>query len=159
MNKLPVYKYGGARTMVFLHGQYLKDFLEIWRKAKASEIVLPETDHPGYVSLEMLLKHVLGCGRLYLVWMCEQLKLPDPEIIRAPKPDVIEAGAEEYIDHLVRQWRTPLSKIEEESFDNPVYMSEWSMQYSIDSMLEHAVMHPILHRVQLQELLEEQSNS
>jgi uncharacterized damage-inducible protein DinB len=156
MNTLPVYKYGAARTMVFLHGQYLQEFLAIWKKAKGSEITLPETDHPGYVSLEMLLKHVLGGARHYLGWICEQLDLPDPEISPAPAPKVIEVEAEAYLEHLGRQWRTPLSEIAEERFDKPVYMSEWGMQYSIDSMLEHAVMHPILHRVELVELLEEQ---
>ena len=47
----------------------------------------------------------------------------------------------------------------QERFDNPVYLSEWGMQYSIDSMLEHAVMYPILHRFQLQELLKEQGKA
>lgn len=156
MNTLPTYKYGAARTMVFLHSQYLQEFLVVWKKAKAAELILPETDHPGYVSLDMLLKHVLGSARNYLVWICEQLNLPDPEIKPAPEAEKIEAEAEAYLKHLERQWRKPLSKIEETRFDKPVYMSEWGMEYSIDSMLEHAVMHPILHRVELVELLEEQ---
>ncbi len=157
MNPLAAYKYGAARTIVFLHGQYLEEFLAVWKKAQTSQITLPETEHPGYVSLEALLKHVLGSARHYMVWMCEQLDLPDPEIDPAPAPETIEAEAEAYLEHLARQWRTPLAEIEEERFDNPAYTSGWGMQYSIDSMLEHAVMHPILHRVELEELLEEQA--
>ena len=156
MEKFPPYEYRGARALVLLHDRYLREFWEIWKTSKASGVILPQTDHPGYVSLETLLKHVLGCARHYLVWICEQLELPDPEIRPAPTPDVIETEAEAYLDHLRDQWRTPLARIEEVRFDKPVYLSEWGMQYSIDSMLEHAVMHPILHRFQLQELLEEQ---
>ncbi len=156
MEKLANYQYRGARAMVLLHEQYLREFWETWKIAKAAGLVLPQTDHPGYASLETLLKHVLGCARHYLVWMCEQLELPDPEIRPAPTPDVIEAEAEDYLDHLRHQWRAPLSGIVEERFDKPLYTSQWDMQYSIDSMLEHAVMHPILHQFQLQELLKEQ---
>jgi hypothetical protein len=92
-----------------------------------------------------------------MVWMCEKLELPDPEIRPTPELDVIEVEAESYLAHLIDRWRLPLSEIEEERFDKPEYLSAWGTKYCVDSMLEHAVMHPILHRVQLQELLEEQS--
>jgi uncharacterized damage-inducible protein DinB len=143
--------------MVFLHGGYLQEFLEAWKRAKAARIRLPQSDHPGYVSLETLLAHVLGAARHYMVWMCEKLELPDPEIGPTPALEVIEAEAESYVAHLIDRWRLPLSEIEEERFDKPEYLSAWGTNYCVDSMLEHAVMHPILHRVQLQESLEEQS--
>ena len=155
MGNFPSYTYRGARAMVRLHDQYLREFWDTWKTCKASGVMLPRTDHPGYVSLETLLKHVLGSARHYLIWICEQLELPDPHIHPAPTPDVIEAEAEGYLDHLHRQWRTPLAEIAEERFDTPTYLAEWGTPYSLDSMLEHAVMHPILHRFQLQELLEE----
>jgi uncharacterized damage-inducible protein DinB len=126
-------------------------------KAKISEIVLPQTDDPNYVSLETVLEHVLGSARHYMRWMCEKLGLLDPTIRRAPELDVIEAEVEGYLAHLIDRWRLPLSEIEEERFDKPEYPSAWGTRYCVDAMLEHAVMHPILHRIQLQELLEEQS--
>jgi hypothetical protein len=156
MNTLPAYQYGGARTMVFLHGQYLQEFLTVWQKAKASKIVLPQTDDPNYVSMEMLLSHVLRAARSYMVWMCEKLALPDPEINLPPQLEVIEAEAGTYLTHLINQWRLPLAEVEEERFHKSEYLSNWGTRYCVDAMLEHAVMHPILHRVQLEELLEEQ---
>jgi hypothetical protein len=156
MNTLPAYQYGGARTMVFLHGQYLQEFLEMWQKAKASKIVLPQTDDPNYVSMETLLSHVLRAARNYMVWMCEKLALPDPEIKPPPQLEVIEAEAGNYLTHLIDRWRLPLAEVEEERFDKPEYSSNWGTRYCVEAMLEHAVMHPILHRVQLEELLEEQ---
>ncbi len=158
MNTLPAYQYGAARTMVFLHGQYLQEFLVVWQQAKAANIVLPQTDDPSYGSMEMLLSHVLRAARSYMVWMCENLALPDPEIKAAPQLDVIEAEAENYLTHLIDQWGLPLVEVEEERFHKPEYPSNWETRYCVDAMLEHAVMHPILHRVQLQDLLEEQKN-
>ena len=157
MNPLPAYRYGAARTMVYLHEQYMQEFLKVWQKAKAAEIALPPTDDPSYVSLEMLLRHVLRAARYYMVWMCENLALPNPEIKPVPELDVIEGGAESYLAHLTHQWRLPLAEVEEEQFNRPEYPSSWGVKYCVDAMLEHAVMHPILHRVQLEELLEEQA--
>ena len=141
--------------MVDLNGQYLREFLAVWKKAKTAEIDLPETDHPGYVSMEALLGHVLGAARSYLIWMTQMLELPDPKIEQLPSFEEIEAEADGYLTHLIQQWRTPLAEVEVERFGNQEYKSNWGVLYSIDSMLEHAVMHPILHRVQLQELMEE----
>ena len=155
MSTLPEYRYGSARTLVFLHGQYLRECFEAWRKARAYGIALPETDDPSYASLETLLEHVLGSARHYMRWMCEKLGLPDPGIGPAPKPEVIGAEAESYLAHLVDRWRLPLSEIDEERFNSPEHQSAWGVRYCIDAMLEHAVM----HRVQLQELLEEQSSA
>jgi uncharacterized damage-inducible protein DinB len=159
MNTLPEYRYSGGRTMVNLHSQYLQEFLAVWKKAKVAELDLPETDHPGYVSLEALLAHVLGAARHYMIWMTDKLELPDPMIDQTPALDVIETETDDYLAYLIKQWRTPLSQVEEERFDRPEHESSWGTRYCIDAMLEHAVMHPILHRVQLQELLEQQTST
>lgn len=156
-NTLPEYRYGAARTMAFLRGQYLLEFWAAWQQAKAINLQLPETDDPSYISLETLLAHALGADRSYLVWICKQLELPDPEIQPRPKIEVIAAQAEGYIAHLIERWRLPLAEVDEKRFHREEYLSNWGVRYCIDAMLEHAVMHPILHRVQLQELLEEQS--
>jgi len=154
---LPEYRYGAARTMVFLRGQYLLECLDIWQQAKAASIVLPETDDPSYVSLEGLLSHVLRADRGYLVWICKMLELPDPQIDPAPALDVIADQASSYLAHLIARWTTPLADVDEERFYRQEYESNWGVRYCIDAMLEHAVMHPILHREQLEELLQEQA--
>ena len=156
VNALPAYRYGSARTLVTLHGQYLLELLKTWQKANASRIVLPETDDQNYVSLETLLEHVLGSARYYMRWMCDKLELPDPVISSPPAVSVIEADAEDYVAHLIDRWQLPLAEVEEDRFNRPEYSLAWGTKYCIDAMLEHAVVHPILHRVQLQELLEEQ---
>ncbi len=154
---LPKYKYGAARTMVYLRGLYLQECHETWKQAKTAKIELPETDDPAYISLEALLSHVLRADRAYITWICKQLELSDPQINPAPEIEVIAEEAEDYIAHLIERWGMPLADVEEGRFHREEYVSNWGVRYCIDAMLEHAVMHPILHGEQLEELLFEQS--
>ena len=140
---------------MILHEQHQRSFLATWQTAKRVGIKLPETDDPDYSSLESLLVHVLGAARSYMMWMCEQLGLPHPGINPVPGESEIEASAESYLEHLLNAWRTPLSGLPEEAFHEPFESSRWGVQYWIDGMLEHAVMHPLRHEFQLNELLQE----
>ncbi len=151
--ELEGYRYGGARALVILHERQLRKFLVAWRRAKTAGIALPETDDPDYASLETVLRHVLWCARGYVVWMCEVLELPDPEIRPAPEADAAAAEAEDYVEHLVEKWRRPLAELTEEQAYRPSYTTRWKVDYCIDSMLEHAAMHPTRHRFQLEELI------
>ena len=97
------YRSRAVRAMVLLHEEHLRRFVQTWRLAMAVAASLPPTADPSYASLGALERHVLSAAVGYLVWICEVLRLPDPEVRR------------------------------------------------IDSMLEHAVMHPIRHSFQLDE--------
>ena len=71
------YQSRGARAMVFLHEHYLREFFDVWKKAKTTGVALPETSHSADVSFEMLLQQVFECARHLMEWMCETLELPD----------------------------------------------------------------------------------
>ena len=159
MENLINYHYRGARAMVLLHEKYLSQFLDTWKKAKASGVSLPQTDDHNYESFDLLLRHVLRWARGYMKWICEKLELPDPEIRAVPESDVIEAEAEDYISHLLEQWRKPLTDVPEDKYYKPEFTAPWKSNYCIDAMLEHAVMHPIRHDFQLREIIEQQKNT
>jgi uncharacterized damage-inducible protein DinB len=156
MNELKNYKYRGARALVILHGKQMRQCLEVWKQAKAANIKLPATTDEDYQSLETLLKHILRAARGYMVWICKQLELPDPEIRPAPEVEVIEKEADRYLEHVLERWHLPLADVPEDKFGPHSFISNWGEAFSIDSMLEHAVMHPIRHEFQLKELLEAQ---
>ena len=147
------YKYAGAKALVKLHEIHLQTFYETWKQAKQLGIKLPESDDPYYKSLDTLLYHVLRSARGYMIWMCEKLQLPDPMINETPSAEIIEEKAMEQIIHLLEQWRAPLQNVEPELFEDKVYKSNWGVEYCIDAMLEHAVMHPIRHEFQLKNLI------
>ncbi len=157
MNELNDYQYRGARALVLLHEAHMRQCLTTWKQAKAANLQLPQTEDPAYQSLEHLLRHILGAARGYMVWMCKQLEAPDPEIKTTPDIDTIEAEAEAYLAHVLERWRLPLAHIPEEKFGPHSFLSNWGEAFSIDSMLEHAVMHPIRHNFQLLELLQTQA--
>ena len=147
------YRSRAVRALVLLHEEHLRRFLVTWKRARAATVVLPTTADPAYVSLDTLLRHVLGAARGYMVWMCEVLDLPDPEIQVPPEPAVLSQDPESYMEHVLERWRAPLLDVGDERLETPEYPSRWQTRYCIDAMLEHAVTHPIRHAFQLDELL------
>ena len=143
--------------MVLLHEKHLRQCLDVWKEAKTANIKLPQTVDEDYQSLEALLEHILRAARGYMVWMCQKLDLPDPEIKLPPDVATIEAKVDDYLEHVLQRWRSPLADVTEDRFEPATYLSNWGTPYCIDAMLEHAVMHPIRHEFQLRELLERQN--
>lgn len=156
MRTLKKYKYNGARSLVLLHEKHLRSCLITWYEAKKSGVILPKTDDENYESLNTLLRHILRSAGNYMIWMCRKLELPDPQIEKEPEPSLIEMEADKYLSHIIERWRLPLSEVLEEKFHSPTYTSNWGVEYCIDAMLEHAVMHPIRHEFQLRNLLANQ---
>ena len=147
------YRSRAVRALVLLHDEQLRRFLDAWKRARAASVVLPVTNDPAYASLDTLLRHVLGAARGYMTWMCEVLELPDPEIHVAPEPAVLSKDPDAYMEHVLERWRTPLQEVGDDRLEAPEYPSRWQTRYCIDAMLEHAVMHPIRHAFQLEELV------
>lgn len=147
------YRSRAVRALVLLHEEHLRRFVAAWRRALAASVRLPVTDDPAYVSLEALGQHVLRSAGGYMVWMCEMLELPNPEIQPAPDVAAIVGEADEYLEHVLERWRAPLRDVSNEQLETPEYPSRWDTRYCIDAMLEHAVMHPIRHAFQLEELI------
>lgn len=64
-------------------------------------------------------------------------------------------SAGDYLEHVLERWRSgPLREIANEQLETPEYQSRWLSRYCIDSMLEHAVVHPMRHSFQLEELMQ-----
>jgi uncharacterized damage-inducible protein DinB len=139
-----------------LHDKHLRQCLDVWKQAKAANVKLPKTDNENYQSLEMLLEHILGSAGHYMIEICEYLELPHPAIREVPGVSTIEAEAEGYLEHVLERWRLPLVHVSEETLDQaPEISDSYRMPYY--GMLEHAVMHPVRHQFQLENLIKEQS--
>jgi uncharacterized damage-inducible protein DinB len=143
--------------MVHLHEEHLRSFVRTWKKSKELGIKLPETDDKDYESLETLLRHVFRAARGYMTWMCDKLELPDPKINPTPEAGEIATVTDSYLEHLIERWKNPLAAVTAEKFEDKLYTARWGVDYCIDAMMEHAVMHPIRHGFQLKNLIEKQS--
>jgi hypothetical protein len=142
---------------VLLHERHIQLFLSAWKAAHDADLILPVTSDPSYESLQTLGRHVLGAARNYVMWICEMLKLPDPGISLPPDLANIRNEADAYVEHLLEGWREALVDVSDDQLETPEYPSRWKTRYSIDAMLEHAVMHPIRHSFQLEELMRARS--
>lgn len=147
------YKYRGAEVLVTLHDEQMRRFLDTWRKAKHTGVQLPAVDDPDYSSLESLLGHVLRWARTYICWICEHLDLPDPGIPPLPDGGVTDANVDPYVTRLLDGWKIPLRDVEGRRIFRSEFVAPWGTRHSIEAMLEHAVMHPLRHRFQLEELM------
>ena len=147
------FRYNGARILVLLHEKYMISCINTWHDANSQHVILPETDDQDYQSMNTLLRHILRASRGYMTWICDKLDLPDPEIEKVPEADIIASSVNEYLTHVLERWRIPLVEIAEDRFHSPTYTSRWGVDYCIDAMLEHAVMHPIRHGFQLRNLI------
>jgi len=153
LSDLQQYRYRGARAMILMHEKAMREFVETWRKAKAVNVELPPTEDEDYASLETLLYHVFRAARGYMVWICDKLGLPDPQIMPPPPVEELDAKADEYLMHLNSRWRLPLMSVEEETMMRPSFRSRWNAEYCIEGMLGHALAHPMRHGFQLEEIM------
>ncbi len=153
-HQLPHFRYRGVRSLVLLHEQELTSFVDAWRVARDTGVSLPPVEDPSYASLESLLAHVLWWARDYMVWACEKLGLPEPGIGATPTAEAVAAQLDDYLEHLLERWRQPLAAIPEEPFFRPQHTTRWGIEYPVEALLEHAVVHPMRHRLQLLELME-----
>ena len=153
------YLYSGAGALVSLHEKGMSKFLITWKIAENKNLKLPDTDDADYISLETLLLHVLNSSGGYLKWICQKLELPDPKIEKPPEVKSIRNEAEKYLEYLFEKWKTPLTEVPKEKFFAKTYKSNWGVEYCIEAMLEHAVMHPIRHESQLNNLMKIQNTT
>ena len=152
-SNLPEYKHNGARSLVLLHEQHLRSCVKTWKLAKGKNVKLPKTDESDYASLQSLLRHILRASRGYMTWICQQLNLTNPQINPTPQAEEIESELDNYLEHLIEQWKLPLAYVEKDKFMDTAYKARWGVEYCIDAMLEHAVMHPLRHEFQLKNLM------
>ena len=152
MSDLPPHASNAVRALILLHEKELRAFLEAWRAGHAREVRLPDTTDPNYASREALLFHVLRAARGYLVWICEKLDLPAPALRAPAPPERVVEDCDAFAAELLAAWRSGLVAVRDDQLEPQTFEASWGTHYCIDAMLEHAVMHPLRHRRQLEEL-------
>ena len=148
-----MFKSNAVRSCVELHEIELRRFLDTWRAFRASGIGLPATDDPSYQSSDHLAGHVLRSARNYLIWVGECVMRPVSDLDPEADPVRIAARGQAFADEVLAGWRRHLAALEDRELAPVTYKSRWGEDYNIEQMLEHAVVHPMRHRIQLERLM------
>jgi uncharacterized damage-inducible protein DinB len=156
---MPVFKSNAVRSCVELHEIELNRFHETWEAFRASGTPLPETDDPSYQSADHLGGHVFRSARSYLTWIGECVKRPVTDLDSDTDPVSIAHKSRAFVDAVLEAWRRQLALLEDTALAPVTYKSRWGEDYNIEQMLEHAVVHPMRHRIQLERLMAQRAPS
>ncbi|MEP7028305.1 MAG: hypothetical protein ABI960_06900, partial [Candidatus Eisenbacteria bacterium] len=138
------------RSLVELHEQELREFVATWKRFVAAGKPMPDAQgDPDYESPERLVAHVQGSARSYLLWIWEMLEQPVSDLPLVRDPAVIVPALDAFMDETLEGWRRHLAPLGNEQASDRQYKSRWGELFTIEQMLEHAVVHPMRHRIQL----------
>ncbi len=148
-----MFRSNAVRNCVELHEIELNRFYEVWEAFCASGTPLPETSDPSYASPNHLGGHVLRAARNYLTWIGECVERPVTDL--DPDTDLVRIASKgrAFADEVLAGWRRHLGALEDTELAPTTYKSRWGEDYNIEQVLEHAVVHPMRHRIQLERLI------
>jgi len=143
-----------VRSLVELHEIELRAFLRVWKEFVESGAPMPEAHgDASYASRESLGGHVLRAARGYLTRIGEWVERPVTDLDATEDPLALAARAPEFAEEVLAAYRRHLASITPEEVDPQVHRARWGDLMSIDMLLEHAVVHPMRHRIQLERIL------
>jgi uncharacterized damage-inducible protein DinB len=138
---------------VELHEIELDRFYEVWRAFRASGVLLPRTSDPSYASADHLGGHVFRSARNYLTWIGDCVKRPVADIDLDNDTVSIAGKARTFADEVLAAWRRHLALLDDRDLSGATHKSRWGEDYNVEQMLEHAIVHPMRHRIQLERLM------
>ena len=141
-------------SLTELHERELRAFVPMWKKFIASGVPMPEAhDDAAYENPDRLMAHVQGAARGYLTWIWEMLEHPIEGLPLTRDAAVIMPRLDAFMQETLAAWRHRLAPLEDEELSPKQYLSRWGEPHTIEQMLEHAVVHPMRHRIQLERLM------
>ena len=151
-----MFKSNAVRSCVELHEIELRRFCDVWERFRAAGIPLPQTDDPSYQSAEHLGGHVFRAARNYLTWIGEFVNRPVMDVDSDTEAASIARKGRVFMDEVLAAWRRHLALLEDQEMTPVSRKSRWGEDYNIEQMLEHAVVHPMRHRIQLERLMSQE---
>jgi hypothetical protein len=143
-----------VRSLAELHRVELLSCFETWKRFKASGKPMPEAKGDAdYETPERLAAHVQGAARGYIIWMAEQVGRPITEIQRAQSWEDVWADFDGFAEKTLAAWEKHGALLTDEELGPTMHKTRWGDMITVETMLEHAVVHPMRHRIQLERAL------
>jgi len=149
-----------VRTLVEIHEHELRRFLDVWDSFAASDVPMPEArGDESYASRETLVTHVVGAARNYLTWIGECVGRPVTDVDGERDPAKVAPKARPFAEAILAAWRRHLAALADPELGPTLFKTRWGEFFSVETMLEHAVVHPMRHRIQLERALARTTDS
>ena len=148
-----MFKSNAVRSCVELQESELRRFLESWERFKEAGLSLPASDDQSYQSPDHLKGHVLRSSRNYLTWIGDCVKRPVTDVDLDMDLLSVAAKGRPFMEEVLAGWRRHLASLEDKELSPDMYTARWGEPYSVEQMLEHAIVHPMRHRIQLERLM------
>ena len=143
-----------VRSLVELHEVEMRAFLDTWKRFAAAGRPMPESHgDEDYASIERLGGHVLQAARGYLVRAGEWLGRPATDLDMTEDASAIAPRAGAFLDALLAAYRRHLASVTDAELEPQVHRTRRGDLLSVELLLEHAVVHPMRHRIQLERIL------
>lgn len=144
-----------VRSLVELHEREIGSFIETWKRFVAANLPMPEAHgDKSYEDRERLGGHVLMSARGYLTRIGEWVGRPVTDVDASQDPYEIVKHAPEFAEGVLGAYRRHLAEITDQEMEQQVHRTRWGDLMSVEMLLEHAVVHPMRHRIQLERILE-----
>ena len=148
-----MFKSNAVRSCVELHETELNRFYQVWRAFRASGTALPPTSDPNYESADHLGGHVLRAARNYLTWIGDTVQRPVTDVDLDNDTVSVAGKGRAFLEEVLAAWRRHLALVDDQELTDITRKSRWGVDHTVEQMLEHAVVHPMRHRLQLERLL------
>jgi uncharacterized damage-inducible protein DinB len=144
-----------VRSLVELHERELRSFLQVWKRFEVANLPMPEAHgDESYASRERLVGHVLMAARGYLSRIGEWVGRPVTDVDGSQDPIEIASRVPAFADDVLAGYQRHLAKVSAQELEPQLHRTRWGDLMSVENLLEHAVVHPMRHRIQLERILE-----
>lgn len=140
-------------NLVELHKQEMLRFLEVWDRFLTSGLPMLEAlGDPNYKDRELLCAHVVAAAREDLIWICEKVRRPVTHLDDSNDPYDIAARFCSFAEALFVAYQQLLADLTDQELTAP-HPTKGGMDLNVEAILEHAIVHPMRHRIQLERIL------
>ena len=149
-----------VKSLVELHEREMRAFEDTWKRYAATDLPVPEAHgDENYSSRERLHAHVLFAARGYLTRIGEWLGRSVTDVDATTDAAAASARAAALMDEILAAYRRHLASVTTEELEPQKHKTRWGELMSVEMLLEHAVVHPMRHRIQLERLLESRATA
>jgi hypothetical protein len=147
------FKSRAVRSLVELHEFEMLRFLDAWDRFVECGAPMPDArGDESYASPDTLVTHVVSAGRGYLTWVGECVGRPVTDVSAERDPARIGPHPRSFATGVLEAWRRHFAGLADSELGPTLFKTRWGEFFTVETMLEHALVHPMRHRIQLERL-------